>query len=167
MRLGDLARTSAAVARASARLAKIALLADALRALAPGERGFGVAWLAGDLPQGRIGIGWAALRSALEATAPARDEALSIADADAAFSRIAAVKGAGSGGERARLLADLLGRATGGERDFLVRLVTGELRQGALEGVLAEAVARAAGVPAEAVRRAAMMAGALPPVAAA
>jgi DNA ligase-1 len=165
MRLADLARTSAAVARASARLAKIALLADALRALAPAERAIGVGWLAGDLPQGRIGAGWAALRAALESTAPAAQETLSVADADAAFSRLAAPKGAGSGGERARLLADLLARATAEERDFLVRLVAGELRQGALEDVLAEAVARASGVPAEAVRRAAMMAGALPPVA--
>ncbi len=165
MRLGDLARTSAAVARAPARLAKIALLAEAIRALAPEERTIGVAWLAGDLPQGRIGAGWAALRTALEGTAAARDETLSVADADAAFSRIAGARGAGAGGERARLLAGLLGRATEDERGFLVRLVAGELRQGALEGVLAEAVARAAGVPADAVRRAAMMAGALPPVA--
>ena len=167
MRLAALARTSAAVARSSARLAKIALLADAIRALAPEERAIGVAWLAGDLPQGRIGVGWAGLRAALEATAPAREDTLSVGDADAAFSRIAAARGSGSGGERARVLGGLLARATGEERDFLVRLVTGELRQGALEGVLAEAVARAAEVPADAVRRAWMMAGALPPVAAA
>lgn len=167
MRLGELARTSAAVARTPARNGKIALLADALRALAPAERAIGVSWLAGDLPQGRIGLGWAALRSALGATVPAREEELSVADANVAFSRIAAARGAGSAGERARALGGLLGRATEAEREFLVRLVTGELRQGALEGVLAEAVARAAEVPADAVRRAAMMAGALPPVAAA
>src|SRR5512138_3279792 len=165
MRLGELARTSAAVARTPARLAKIALLADAIRALAPEERAFGVAWLAGDLPQGRIGVGWAVLRAALEATAPAREATLSVAEADAAFSRVAAARGAGSGGERGRILGALLGRATEEERDFLVRLVAGELRQGALEGVLAEAVARAAGLPAGELRRALMMAGALPPVA--
>src|SRR5512138_1741429 len=116
MQVADLARTSADVARTPARLTKIALLADAIRTLAPAERAIGVAWLAGDLPQGRIGVGWAALRSALDASAPAREEALSVAEADAAFSRIASAKGAGSGGERARLLADLLGRATAEER---------------------------------------------------
>src|SRR5512138_2353019 len=167
MRVGDLARTSFAVARTPARLSKIALLADALRALAPDERAIGVAWLAGDLPQGRIGVGWAALRRALEATAAVRAPTLSVADVDRAFARIAGARGAGAGRERARALDELLGRATEDERDFLVRLVMGELRQGALEGVLAEAVARAAGLPADAVRRAAMMAGALPPVAAA
>src|SRR5512138_1586630 len=129
MRLGELARTSAAVARSPARSAKIALLADAVRALAPEERAIGVAWLAGDLPQGRIGLGWAALRGALDGTAPAREETLGVAEADAAFSRIAAARGAGSGGERARILGGLLGRATEQERDFLVRLVAGELRQ--------------------------------------
>jgi DNA ligase-1 len=163
--LAELARTSAAVARTSARNAKIALLAEAIRALAPAERRVGVAWLAGDLPQGRIGVGWAALRGALQETPAARAPALSVADADAAFGRIAAARGSGAGGARARALADLLGRATEEERDFLVRLVAGELRQGALEGVLAEAVARAAGVGGDEVRRAAMMAGALPPVA--
>ncbi len=165
MRLAELARTSAAVARAPARNAKIGLLGDAIRALAPEERAIAVAWLAGDLPQGRIGLGWATLRPALEGTAPAREETLSVVDADAAFSRIAAARGPGSSEERARLLGALLGRSTEEERDLLVRLVAGELRQGALEGVLAEAVARAAGVAPEAVRRAAMMAGALPPVA--
>jgi DNA ligase-1 len=167
VQLAQLVSTSAAVARTSARLGKTALLAEAVRALAPGERGAGVAWLAGDLPQGRIGVGWATLRDALAGTAAAREASLAIGDVDAAFARLAAARGAGSGAERARILADLLGRATEEERDFLVRLVSGELRQGALEGVLADAVARAAGVPADAVRRAAMMAGALPPVAAA
>jgi DNA ligase-1 len=165
MRLSELVRASDAVARTPARLAKIALLAEALHALAPEERAIGVAWLAGDLPQGRIGVGWSALRSALAAAAGTPGPSLAVADADAAFTRIAAARGSGSAEEKARLLADLLGRATEEERGFLVRLVTGELRQGALEGVLAEAVARAAAVPAAELRRAVMMAGALPPVA--
>jgi ATP-dependent DNA ligase len=165
MRLADLVRASGAVGRTSARLGKVALLADAVRALAPEERATGVAWLSGELPQGRIGVGWATLRGALEGTAPASEPALSVADAGAALGALATVRGAGSAAERARLLGSLLGRATEEERDFLVRLLGGELRQGALEGVLAEAVARAAGVSAADVRRAAMMAGALPPVA--
>ncbi len=165
MRLADLVRASGAVGRTSARLGKVALLAGAVRALAPEERATGVAWLSGELPQGRIGVGWATLRGALEGTAPASEPALSVADAGAALGALAAVRGAGAAAERARLLGSLLGRATEEERDFLVRLLGGELRQGALEGVLAEAVARAAGVSAADVRRAAMMAGALPPVA--
>jgi DNA ligase-1 len=165
MQLAELVRLSSAVARTPARLEKIALLAGAIRALAPAERRVGLSWLAGDLPQGRIGVGWAALRDALAATPPAGAPSLSLGEADAGFARVAATRGSGSAAERARLLAGLFARATEEERDFLVRLVGGELRQGALEGVLLEAVARAANVPAPDLRRAAMMAGALPPVA--
>ncbi len=161
MRVADLARASRDVARVPGRLDKTAILAGAIRALAPGERAIGVSWLAGELPQGRIGVGWATVRDALAATRAAAEPELSIADAHAAFDAIAVARGA----ERGRRLAALLGRATEDERDFLVRLLGGELRQGALEGVLTEAVARASGVPAADVRRAAMMAGALPPVA--
>src|SRR5512139_3186168 len=98
MRLSELVRASAAVARTSARLGKTALLAEAVSALAPEERATGVAWLAGELPQGRIGVGWAALRSALEG-APAPSPSLSVAEVDAAFAALAAVRGAGSGAE--------------------------------------------------------------------
>ncbi len=165
MRLTDLVRASEAVSRSAGRLDKIALLAEALRALAPGEIRLGVSWLAGELPQGRIGVGWAALGGALASGPPAAAPSLSLVEVDAAFGALAAARGGGSAEGRRRLLGALLGRATAEERDFLVRLATGELRQGALEGVLVEAVARAAGAPASEVRRAAMMAGALPPVA--
>ncbi len=164
MLLADLVRVSVRVAATRARLEKVAHLAGAIRALAPGERRVGLSWLAGDLPQGRIGVGWAAMRAALASSPPAPTASLAVAEVDAAFSRIEAARGSGSSGERARLLGALLARATGEERDFLVRLVGGELRQGALEGVLVEAVARASEIPAAEVRRAAMMAGALPPV---
>src|SRR5512139_1214615 len=128
MRLAELVRASGAVARTPARLGKVALLAEAVRSLAPEERAVGVAWLSGELPQGRIGVGWSALRGALEGTAPAREPALSVADADRALGGLAEVRGAGSGAQRARRLEDLLGRATEEERDFLVRLMAGELR---------------------------------------
>ncbi len=167
VQLAELARASNAVAGTAARLEKMAHLARTLRALAPEERLAGSSWLAGELRQGRIGLGPAAVRGALAATAPAEAASLSVADVDAALDRVAAARGAGSGGERGRLLAALLARATAEERDFLARLTLGELRQGALEGVLVEAVARAASVPASELRRAVMMAGALPPVAAA
>src|SRR5512133_2369081 len=103
MRLADLVRASGAVGRTSARLGKVALLADAVRALAPEERATGVAWLSGELPQGRIGVGWATLRGALEGTAPASEPALSVADAGAALGALATVRGAGAAAERARL----------------------------------------------------------------
>ncbi|WP_242343060.1 ATP-dependent DNA ligase [Anaeromyxobacter terrae] len=165
MQVADLALASNAVARAAARLEKIARLAEALRALAPEERRAGASWLSGELSQGRIGLGPAAVRRALEGSEPAGAATLSVAEVEAALDRIAAARGGGSGGERARLLAALLARGTAEERDFLGRLLLGELRQGALEGVLAEAVARAAGLPASDVRRAVMVGGALAPVA--
>jgi DNA ligase-1 len=162
--LAELVRASDAVARTPGRLDKIALLSSALRALSPEERLAGASWLAGDLPQGRIGLGPAAVRGALGGAARAETSAaLAVGEVDATFAAIAAARG----GEKQRLLAALLARATEPERDFLARLALGELRQGALEGVLVEAVARAAELPAAEVRRAVMMAGALPPVAAA
>jgi DNA ligase 1 len=165
MLLAELAATSRDVSATSGRLEKIARLADTLCRLAPEERAVGAAWLSGDLARGRIGIGYAAVRDALGATSAAAAPSLTVAEVDAALARIASAKGAGSGLERRRVLEDLLARATEDERRFLSGLVLGEVRQGALEGVLVEAVARAAGLPAAAVRRAAMLAGALPPVA--
>jgi DNA ligase-1 len=96
---------------------------------------------------------------------PAGAPALTLADTDAAFAAIGAVTGHGTQSERRRLLAALLDLATEGERSFLIRLLTGDLRQGALEGVMTEAIARAAGVPADLVRRAHQLGGSLPEVA--
>jgi DNA ligase-1 len=165
VQLVELVHASLAVARTPARLEKIALLADAVRALSPPERRIGISWLAGDLAHGRIGVGWAALRAALGASPAASAPSLSLREVDAAFTRVAAARGSGSAAERGRILADLLARATEEERDFLVRLIGGELRQGALEGVLLEAAAKAASAPAADLRRAVMMGGSLPPVA--
>src|SRR5581483_10671472 len=114
--------------------------------------------------QGRIGIGGAALQ-ALRDVPPADAPSLDLAEVDAAFDRVAATAGRGSAAARDALLRQLFGLATQAEQDFLARLLFGELRQGALEGVLTDAVARAAGVPAADVRRAAMLAGDLAPVA--
>jgi DNA ligase 1 len=162
--LTTLVEASAAVAASSARLEKTARLADALSRLDPDEVTTAVAYLSGDLPQGRIGIGPAAIRAAWpDGGAP--QPSLSVHDVDEAFGRIAAVAGAGSTAERARLLRGLLERATAQEQDFLGRLLFGELRQGAQEGVMIDAIAKAAGVPTAAVRRAHMLAGDLPAVA--
>jgi DNA ligase 1 len=160
--LSEIAATSDGVASSSARLAKVERLAACLRRLDPAEVHPAVAYLAGELRQRQIGVGWAALRE-LPPAGPS--PTLTVAELDAAFERIGRLTGPGSQGERRRLLADLLGRATAEEQRFLVRLLSGELRQGALEGVMVEAIARAAGVPAAEVRRALMLRGALGPVA--
>jgi ATP-dependent DNA ligase I len=165
MLLADVARTSADVAAASARLAKIALIADLLRKSRPHEGAVVVSYLSGVLPQGTVGVGWAALRQLPPPAAPPPD--LEILEVDASLERLKATTGPGSIASRRDLLSALFARATEEEQRFLVALLLGELRQGALEGVMVEAVARAAAVPAPQIRRAAMMAGDLPVVAAA
>jgi DNA ligase 1 len=164
MQLDDIVRTSIAVAEASSRLAKIGLLADVLRRLAPDEVEIAIGMLSGEPRQGRIGIGSTTLWAARDTVAT--DAAtLHVRDVDDAFTEIASIKGAGSSAMRQERLRHLLGRATRAEQDFIVRLLFGELRQGALEAVLVDAVARASSIDAGAVRRAVMMAGALAPVA--
>jgi ATP-dependent DNA ligase I len=160
--LADVAATSRAVAATSARNAKIGLLAEALRAAGP-DVAVVVRWLAGDLTQRRTGVGWATLRDAAPpaATAPA----LTVAEVDAEFESIAGLSGTGSGTERGRRVHALFARATGEEQAFLRGLVTGELRQGALDGLMVEAIAKAAELPTADVRRAAMLCGAPAPVA--
>jgi DNA ligase-1 len=123
-----------------------------------------VSWLAGELPQRQIGVGWAALRSLPRPTA---EPSLTVAAVDTAFTEIGATRGAGSQARRAALLHTLFAAATATEQTFLRRLLGGDLRQGALLGVMADAVARAADVTGPEVRRAAMLTGDLPAVAAA
>ncbi len=162
MLLRDIAATSQSVAASSARLAKIDALAACLRRLAPEEIVPAVAYLSGELRQRQIGVGWASMR---EMPAPAAEPSLSVPEVDAAFERIGALAGAGSQAARRAMLAEVLGRATGAEQRFLFALLTGELRQGALEGVMVDAVARAAQVPGAEVRRALLLRGDLRAVA--
>ncbi|MGH2573186.1 MAG: ATP-dependent DNA ligase [Actinomycetota bacterium] len=165
MLLEEIVRTSGAVTEASGRLTKIERLAATLRRLRPEEVPVAVAYLSGVLPQGTIGVGWATLRDLPSpATAPSTLELLQV---DAALARIGGAAGPGSQGARRQELAELFGRTTELERQFLIGLLQGELRQGALEGVMVEAVARAAEVPSSEVRRALMVAGELGVVAAA
>jgi len=166
MRLESLVESSRRVADSSGRLDKIGLLAECLRDAGPAEAALVVSWLSGELRQSKAGLGPAAIRAAWPDTA-APASTLTLAEVDQVFGRIAGARGKGSGAEKVRELGGLLVRATRPEQDFLARLVFGELRQGALEGVLADAVARAAGVAAGEVRRAAMHAGNLGEVAAA
>jgi len=162
MLLSEIALASRDVAATSSRLAKVARLSECLTAAAPGEVGVAVAYLSGELPQGTVGVGWAALR---ELPAPSPEASLELRQVDETVSRLQAISGPGSQAARRAELAALFARATEPEQRLLVGLFLGELRQGALEGVMADAVAKAAHLPAAAVRRAAMLAGDLPAVA--
>ncbi len=164
MLLAEIAEVSRAVAATSARLAKIGALAAALREAGPAEVPIAVAYLSGELPQRQVGIGWAALRDGFAAAA---SPTLTLSQVDASLSAIGAVAGKGSAAARKALVGELFSRATEGEQRFLFGLLSGELRQGALEGVMIEAVARAASVPASEIRRAMMLRGSLGAVAAA
>jgi DNA ligase 1 len=153
--LVDLVNTSQRVGATSARLAKVRELATFLRALAPEEIETAVHYLSGEIPQGRIGIGYSALKSAA-ADSAAQAESLSIAELHDALTTLAAIRGSGSAARRAQALRDLFSRATPAEHDFMLRLLVGELRQGALAGVMVDAIAAAAEMPVAQVRRAAM-----------
>ncbi len=166
MQLAELAAASNELASTASRLGKVALLRDALVKLEPAEREAGVAWLAGTLPGGRIGLGPAAVRE-LRDVPPAAVPTLTVGTAAERIERLRTVAGQGSAGRRREALRELFALATADEQSFLARLLLGELRQGALEGVMADAIAAAANLPAKDVRRAIMLAGEIAPVAAA
>jgi ATP-dependent DNA ligase I len=160
--LGSVVETSERVAATRSRKAKIDAIASLLRVCEPGEVPTVVCFLTGEPRQGRIGVGWATLADARrDAGDPEGDRrsTVSVAELDAALDRIQVTTGSGSAGARRRLLAELFARTTAAEADFVWRLLAGELRQGALAGIMADAIARAAGVPPTAVRRAAMLRG--------
>ncbi|MFF2832474.1 ATP-dependent DNA ligase [Cellulosimicrobium cellulans] len=182
MLLAEVAATSDAVAATRSRLAKRAAIADLLRRVAAdagpsgtaddtddgGDGGrrdeveIAVAYLAGELRQRRTGLGWRSLR---DLPTPAEEPSLTLTAVDAAFARMADLSGPGSATARQAEAGALFGAATAREQSLLAGLVSGELRQGALDSVVVDAVAEAAGVPADAVRRAVMLAGATGPVA--
>ncbi|HYK31486.1 MAG TPA: ATP-dependent DNA ligase, partial [Streptosporangiaceae bacterium] len=175
MLLRELVDTSAKVAGSSGRKAKIGAIAELLSRVPPDEVPIAVAFLSGELTQRQIGVGYAALMDLTAQPEPGRDDGdasalpatpvLTLTDTDATFEAIGAMLGPGSQAQRRATLAALIGRATESERSFLFRLIAGDLGQGALEGVMTEAVALAAGVPAPAVRRAHQLRGSLPQVA--
>jgi DNA ligase-1 len=156
----EVVAASAAVGATRARTAKAATIAVLLRSATPDEIEPATAWLSGEARQGRIGTGWRTL-SALDAP-PADSPTLTVTEVDATLEALAATAGAGSTKRRAELLGGLFGAATRAEQRFLTALLGGELRHGALEGVMLEAVSEAAGVPATTVRRAFMLSGRLP-----
>ena len=146
MKLEDLVQASAAVASTSSRLEKISKLASLLKRLDVDEVAIAIGFLIGFPRQGKLGVGWATVSGAREHVA-ASEPTLELRDVDEIFDRIKTTKGKSSANEKARVVADLFTRSTPDEQRFLGGLIVGEVRQGALEGVLIEAVASAAGVP--------------------
>ena len=165
MLLAELVAASQAVAATRSRIAKVAALANCLRRLDAAERRAGIAWLSGTLPEGRLGIGYAAVRGV--AAPPAAQASLTVQEVGASLAGLAAASGPGARRRRGELLELLLTRATAAEQQFLRRLLVQELRQGALAGIMADALAAAAGVDAAEMRRALMVAGSLAAVGAA
>ncbi|WP_264925888.1 ATP-dependent DNA ligase [Streptomyces sp. A012304] len=162
MLLSRLADVSREVAAASARSRKIALLAELFRDAEADDVPIVIPYLAGRLPQGRLGVGWKALSRPV---APAGAPSLTVREVDARLTELGQLAGPGSQAERARLVGELMGAATEGEQRFLLGLITGEVRQGALDAVAVEGLAVATDVPAVDVRRAVMLAGSLQTVA--
>lgn len=161
MLLAEVVATSAAVAATRSRTAKVAAIAELLRRLGPEEVAPVVGFLTGAARQGRIGIGWATIGSgaAIAADAGAAEPSITVGELDHALTELAALAGPGSAGARRDGVGRLLARATAVEVPFLRALLLGELRQGALDGVMTDAIGKAAGVPTALVRRAAMLTG--------
>ena len=155
--LADVVTASREVAETSSRSQKVALLADLLRRLDPDEVPLAVGFLSGVPRQGRVGVGYSTIYG-IDGT-PADEASLTVADLDLAITELAKASGSGSATRRKEILGVLLGRATEEEADFVKRLLTGELRQGALAGLMVDAIAGAAGVPGEIARRALMLSG--------
>jgi len=157
MLLNELVQTTEAVAATRSRLAKVEALADVLRRLEPAEIATAVGFLVARPRQGRVGVGWRGMGAVMGE--PAAEPGLTIADFDAALDRLAATAGTGSAAERAAALRTLTSAATEREQAFIAGVLLGELRTGALEGVVTDAIARAAGRTVAAVRRSAMLTG--------
>ena len=162
--LARLVETSGRVAQTRSRTAKVAALATFLRTLGPEEIEIGVSFLTGETRQGKLGASYSVLRDVRSGGASA-DSSLELVGVDEAFATFAATRGSRSTATRKELLGKLFARATAAEQDFLARLIVGELRQGALAGIMLDAIAAAASVPQQAVRRAAMYANSLGAVA--
>jgi DNA ligase-1 len=163
MLLTQVVETSAALAGTRSRLQKAGFIAALLsEATEPAEIGIVVTYLSGELRQRRTGVGW---RTLMDAPDPAPEPSLTVVEVDQAFAELAEMSGAGVQARRRAAVDELFGRATAAEQQFLRLLVGGELRQGALDGVMADAVARATGIPLDRIRTAAMLRGATAPVA--
>lgn len=141
------------------RLRKASLLAELLASAKGQEVELAVSYLSGQLLQGKIGVGYAALEKATKGDLGPGGEGVLLFDVHQTFDEIASESGPGSAKRRGSRLRSLFERVSEDERRFLSSLIVGELRQGASEGVMVEAIAEAASVPAELVRRAFMLSG--------
>ena len=155
--LADVVTASSEVAATSSRSRKIAILAELLRRLDPNEVALAVGFLTGVPRQGRVGIGYSTIYGIERA--PAGEASLTIGELDRAIAEVQQTTGSGSAARRKQILGELLGRATQQEADFVKRLFTGELRQGALAGLMVDAISKAAGISGGIVRRALMLSG--------
>ena len=164
MNLNDLVNVSSAVSATRSRLKKRALLGDCLRAAEKHEIRLIVNYLAGAMPQGRIGLGPAMVSAALDGAATGT-RAVPLTEVDQRLSDIASMQGAGSKQAKTDAFGGLLSQVGEDEQRFLAGLVLGEVRQGALEGVLIDGIAEASALPADAIRRAVMLAADPAPVA--
>jgi DNA ligase-1 len=156
----ELATASRVVSSTTKRSEKVAILAAVLRRAAPDEVPAAVAFAIGTSLHGRLGVGWATLADVRPEPAPVAN--LEVLDVHRALADLSSATGNGSVARRRGILADLLGRATEPEQHLIRGVLGGELRQGALDGVMAAAIARAANVGVAEVQRAAMLAGSLP-----
>lgn len=163
MLLANLVEISRRVSETTKRLEKTELIASLLKQLASEEAEIAVSFLSGLTRQGKLGVGYATISNANGAHA--QHPGLQILDVDRHLDELTRISGAGSERRRRELLLDMFSRATAEEADFLKRLMVGELRQGALEGIMLDAIAKASGISPDRVRRAAMMAGSLPAIA--
>ncbi|HSJ27613.1 MAG TPA: ATP-dependent DNA ligase [Acidimicrobiia bacterium] len=160
MLLADVVAASRRVASTRSRKEKVVELASMLVAAGEDELPVVAGLLAGEPRQGRIGLGWAAVASV--DVEPAVRPTLTPLDVDGFLDAVPALTGTGSSRSRQEALGALMARATSDEQDYLAALLTGELRQGALEGVLVEAIAAASSLEADLVRRAVMLGGSVP-----
>jgi DNA ligase-1 len=154
--LADLVAVSQRVAASSARRVKVRELGEFLKSLPAADIEAAAHYLSGEIPQGRVGVGYATLKKSVGTTAAS--PTLTLGEVDRCIAEIPAIQGSGSAARRAHSLGDLFSRATPPEQQFLIALLMGEVRQGALAGIMADAIAAAAGLPPRAVRRAAMYA---------
>jgi DNA ligase-1 len=157
MRYSDVVAAATRVAATSKRGEKVAIFADLLRTATPAEAPIVIGLLVGSPRQGRIGVGWATLRDAR--VEPAAEPSVEVTEVDDVIGVVASTTGAGSQREREQALVSLMRRLTEGEQQHFVRTLLGEMRQGANEGVVTDAVAKAAGAPLADVRRATMLLG--------
>ena len=155
--LAEVVAASTEVAATSSRSRKVAILAELLSRLEPAEIPISVGFLSGVPRQGRVGVGYSTIYGIERAAAP--EPSLTVRDLDRVITEIKSASGSGSASRRRQLLDELFGRASEAEGNFVRRLFTGELRQGALAGLMADAVAKAAGVPPDTTRRALMLSG--------